>query len=137
MRAREVTMFVFGSLAIFAMAATGASGQQGGGNAEAAKIKNTVAASADSIMAGETLYRRRCAGCHGVDAKGGPPKDAGDPVAANLIDDKWDHGGTDGEIYMIIRDGIGPDYRMEGFADRLSDTDTWNIINYVRSLAKK
>jgi mono/diheme cytochrome c family protein len=132
---RLVVFVLFGFLVNLAAAVT--TREQQGGNAEAAKIKNPLAATSESIAAGEMLYRRRCAGCHGVDGKGGPPKDAGDPPAANLVDDKWDHGGTDGEIYTIIREGIGPDYRMEAFADRLSETDTWNIINYVRSLAKK
>jgi mono/diheme cytochrome c family protein len=134
MHGRVLAIVLCGSLA--GVGAAVAAAPQAG-NAEAAKLKNPVAASAESLAAGETLYRRRCAGCHGVDAKGGPPKDAGDPVAANLIDDKWDHGSTDGEIFTIVREGIGPDYRMEPFGDRLSDTDTWNIINYVRSLAKK
>lgn len=107
------------------------------GNPKAAQIKNPVAANSESITAGEPLYRRRCAGCHAVDATGGPPKDAGDPAAANLVDDTWDYGGTDGEIFTVIRDGIGPDYRMEGFGDRLNDNEIWHIVNYVRSLKKK
>jgi len=136
MGGRLAAVVLLGCLVNLAAAVTAAPQQQGG-NAEAAKLKNPVAATPASIGAGEMLYRRRCAGCHGVDGKGGPPKDAGDPAAANLTDDKWDHGGTDGEIYTVIREGLGPDYRMEAFADRLSETETWNIINYVRSLAKK
>jgi mono/diheme cytochrome c family protein len=136
MSARLVVFVVLGFLVSLAAAGTAAPEHQGG-TAEAAKLKNPVSATPESLAAGEMLYRRRCAGCHGVDGKGGPPKDAGDPRAANLTDDTWDHGGTDGEIYTVIREGIGPNYRMEAFADRLSDTDTWNIINYVRSLANK
>jgi mono/diheme cytochrome c family protein len=137
MGARRLVVFVFFGSVVALAAAIGAAPQQDGGNAEAAKIKNPVPANADSIAAGETLYRRRCAGCHGVDGKGGPPKDAGDPAAANLVDDKWDHGGSDGEIFTTIREGIGPSFRMEPFNDRLSEPDTWNIVNYIRSLAKK
>jgi len=133
MHARVLAIVLCGSFA--AAAAAMAAAPQG--NPEAAKLKNPVPANAESLAAGEMLYRRRCAGCHGVDAKGGPPKDAADPPAANLVDDTWEHGSTDGEIYTIIQEGIGPAYRMEPFGDRLSATDTWNIINYVRSLAKK
>lgn len=134
MRARLVTFVLFASLGILGASIAA---QERQGASPATSKKNPVAASAESLATGETLFRRRCAGCHGVDAKGGPPKDNGDPAASNLIDDKWDHGGTDGEIYAIIREGLGPDYRMEAFADRLSDAETWHIINYVRSLAKK
>ena len=108
-----------------------------GGNAAAAKMKNPAAATPESIAAGETLYRRSCRGCHGKDATGGPPKDAGLAEASNLVDDKWDHGSTDGEIFYTIRNGVAPDLVMEPWDDRLSETDTWNIVNYLRSLAKK
>src|SRR5262245_17250587 len=135
MHARVAAIVFCASLTSLAGGLTAAP-QKKGGDPEAAKRNNPVAANAESLAAGETLFRRRCAGCHGVDGKGGPPKDAGDPSAANLIDDKWDYGGSDGEIYAVIREGIAPAYRMEGFGDRLSETETWQIINYVRSLAK-
>jgi mono/diheme cytochrome c family protein len=60
---------------------------------------------------------------------------AGVVMPSNLTDDKWDHGGSDGEIFDSIKKGIGPSYKMEPWEDRLSDTDIWNVINYVRSLA--
>ena len=106
------------------------------GNPDAAKVKNPVAATAASIAAGKQLYTRNCASCHGANGEGGPGNDL-IPAAPNLVDDKWDHGSTDGEIFDVIKNGIAPDYNMTPFKNKLKDDDIWNVINYVRSLAKK
>ena len=122
----------------FAFLVTVASTQEhAGGNPEAAKVKNPVAASPESIAAGEEIYMRRCRGCHAKDGSGGPPKEVGDHPASNLIDSEWEHGSTDGEIFYIIRNGVPPELVMEPWADRLSETDTWNVVNFLRSIAKK
>jgi mono/diheme cytochrome c family protein len=122
-------------LALVTVAATGQ--EKPGGNPEAAKVKNPVAATPESIAAGETIYARRCRGCHGKEGTGGPPKEANDRPASNLVDAQWDHGSTDGEIFDTIRNGVPPQFVMEPWDDRISETDTWNVVNYVRSLAKK
>ena len=57
----------------FALLAAGMAAQEKG-NADAANMKNPVASTPESIAAGETIYRRRCTGCHGKDGSGGPPK---------------------------------------------------------------
>ena len=69
------------------------------GNPTAAKLQNPVPSTPESIAAGAAVYKRRCVGCHGRDASGGPPKEDFLPPASNLVDDKWDHGSTDGEIF--------------------------------------
>lgn len=107
---------------------------QESGNLEAAKLRNPVEATPGSIEAGERLYMRRCRGCHGRDAAGGPPKEAGEAPTSNLIDDEYEHGSTDGEIFHVIRNGIPPELVMAPFDDRLDETDTWNVVNYLRSL---
>ena len=43
----------------------------GKGDPEAAKIKNPVASTPESIAAGQKQFQALCAGCHGKDAKGG------------------------------------------------------------------
>jgi mono/diheme cytochrome c family protein len=42
-------------------------------------------------------------------------------------------GGSTGEILTVIRDGTSAD--MESYAERISETDMWNLAHYVRSLA--
>jgi len=95
-----------------------------------------VSATAESIAAGQAIYNRRRAGCHGADAEGGPPKEEFLKPAPNLVDDRWDHGSTDGEIFWVIKNGIPPELVMEGWDDRLSETDMWNVVNFLRNLAK-
>jgi cbb3-type cytochrome c oxidase subunit III len=104
-----------------------------GGSAEAAKTKNPVAASPESASAGKRVYARMCSRCHGPDGKGDGTA-ATTPVP-DLTDDKWDYGGSDGEIFAVIHDGVSAD--MDGYAARLSDTDIWNVVNYLRSIAAK
>ena len=106
------------------------------GNAEAAKIKNPVAADPDSIAAGKVLYAKNCAPCHGVNGTGGSGNDLIGP-APDLTDAEWQHGGTDGEIFTNIKDGIPPDLSMGPWGDRLKDTDIWNVVNFLKSIAKK
>jgi mono/diheme cytochrome c family protein len=109
------------------------------GDPEAAKIKNPVTASPDSIKAGEKTYATACASCHGRDAKGGVTlsviEDRGGNQPPDLVDDKWDHGSSDGEIYSVIKKGIGPDFFMAPFDGRITDTEMWNVVNYLRSLS--
>jgi mono/diheme cytochrome c family protein len=41
---------------------------------------------------------------------------------------------TDGEIYSIIANGKG---QMTGEEGRLKPEQIWDVVNYIRSLAKK
>ena len=58
---------------------------------------------------------------------------------SNLTDATWDRGSTDGEIFIVIQEGAGPEYKMKGLKGKIGDQDTWHLVNYVRSLggAKK
>ena len=104
-----------------------------GGNPEAAKVKNPVAASAASLSAGKRSYTRLCEKCHG-------PEGHGDGTAVtekqppDLTDSRWEFGSTDGELFAAVHDGTSTD--MEGYKERMTDTEIWNVVNYVRSLAK-
>ena len=53
---------------------------------------------------------------------------------SNLTDAEWTRGGSEGEIFSVIKDGAGPDYKMKGLKGKLPDADAWNIVHYVRSL---
>ena len=106
------------------------------GNAEAAKLKNPVASSPESIAAGKALFTRQCAPCHGINATGGSGNDIS-PPSPDLTDAEWQHGSTDGEIFTNIKDGIPPDLNMGPFGSQLKEPDIWNVVNYIRSIAKK
>ena len=104
-------------------------------NAEARKLKNPVPSDAASIDEGRKVYLRNCASCHGPSGKGDGSMALGGSTPADLTDDKWDHGSTDGEIFLVIRDGISAD--MEGYKDRLTEKQIWHVINYIRSIGPK
>ena len=138
METRNVTIGagLLGTLAACCLSAAVLAGQAGA-KVDAAKLVNPVPQSAESATAGAALFKRRCAACHGADAKGGPPKEDFTKPASNLVDDQWDHGSSDGEIFSVIKNGVPPDFLMEPWDDRLSDTDIWNIVNFLRAEAKK
>ena len=105
------------------------------GNPEAAKLKNPVASTPESITAGRQLYARHCASCHGIKGTGGIATDIS-PAAPDLTDAEWVHGDSDGEIFDVIKNGVPPDLSMPAWGDRLKDPDIWNVVNYVKSLKK-
>jgi mono/diheme cytochrome c family protein len=102
-------------------------------------LKNPVAADAASVDAGRALYAKYCRACHGQEGRGDGPAAAAlkDVKPANLADATWDHGATDGEIFMSIQKGIGPKMAMNAFEGRLNDTQIWNVVNFVKSLGAK
>lgn len=124
---------VIGGLALACLFSGVPTAQSMRGNPDAAKVKNPVAATPESIAAGKQLFQRYCTACHGEDAKGAPEADVG-PPPTDLTDAKWDHGSSDGEIFYTIKHGVPPGQFMGPWDGLLSDTDIWNVINYIRSL---
>ena len=110
------------------------SAQLPGGSDAGKKMKNPVAPTKESVEAGKALFQKNCRFCHGADAKGDGPMAPKDTHPSNLTDDKWDRGSTDGEIFLVIANGAGPKFDMKGNKSKLSDTDMWNIVNYLRSI---
>lgn len=111
--------------------------QNPGGSAEGKALKNPVAPSAASVTTGQQLYQKNCQFCHGPKGLGDGPLAPKDSKPANLTDAKWDRGSTDGEIFKVIMEGAGPDFKMKGVKGRIADNDVWNIVNYLRSIAAK
>jgi len=98
------------------------------------KLTNPVAAEPRSIAAGKQVYDRRCASCHGEQGKGdGMMGEELNPKPANLTDGAWTHGSADGDIFMVIRDGI-KNTGMRAYGRRLTTHQMWDVVNYVRTL---
>jgi mono/diheme cytochrome c family protein len=102
--------------------------------AREARKANPVASDNASIAAGKALYTKHCLSCHGATGVGnGPaakdleksPGDLSKPVM-------WDQ--TDGAIFWKLSTGKKP---MPTFDTLTSETERWQIINYVRTLAPK
>jgi cytochrome c len=101
----------------------------------AAKMKNPVESSPASIKTGQQLYQKYCRFCHGTTGLGDGAQAPKDVKPSNLTDGTWDRGSSDGEIFVVIQEGAGPDYKMKGLKGKLTEQDTWHLVNYVRSLA--
>ena len=101
---------------------------------EAAKLINPVKSTPASIAAGKKAFESQCAACHGASGKGDGkmvPELKSKP--ADLTDDQWKHGSTDGELFTVIRNGA-KDTDMKGFASKLTANQIWNVVNYLRTL---
>jgi mono/diheme cytochrome c family protein len=116
------------------VAASASGGQAPGGTPEGKKLKNPVPASAASVAAGQQTFQKMCAFCHGKDAAGNGPMAPKGTTPSNLIDAKWDRGDTDGEIFLVLRDGAGPKFDMKGYKGKVPDPELWNVVNYLRSI---
>jgi len=110
---------------------------------DAKTLKNTVSPTPKSIESGKRLYDRLCSECHGIKGDGVSEMAAmlvksGKIAPSDLTDDTWDLGSTDGEIFMVIRDGSGSNLAMKGLNGRpgIVDEDIWNLVNYIHSLHK-
>jgi len=97
--------------------------------------KNPVKPEAGSIAAGKKLYSSQCAMCHGPQGDG-----KGDLVEVMKLKlrDYRDREAlkefTDGALFYILNKGKGA---MPGQEGRMTDAQKWNLINYLRSLARK
>jgi len=103
-----------------------------GGNPLAAKVANPIAATSESVASGRRTYRRMCALCHGPEGKGDGGGAGAGGKPADLTAGTWRYGGSDGELFSVIHDGTSAD--MQGYAEQLSDTEIWNLVNYIRTL---
>jgi mono/diheme cytochrome c family protein len=132
---------IFSALLIFGVAGTAQDMTQHEHGAhrhpEAAKIKNPVPADATSIAAGRAIYVKRCSSCHGDTGQGdGEMGEDLDPRPANLTDAEWKHGSSDGEIFVVVRDGVKKT-GMKPFSTKLTVHQMWDVVNYIRSIGPK
>ena len=140
MRFRTVVVLAF----ILSATGAGLRSNQPPPQPAAAALKNPVAPTAESLAAGKRAYDLNCAACHGAQGQGSVKAGVSISIIAemggkqppDLTDDEWDHGSSDGEIYVAIKKGIPPTM-MAGWDGHISDADTWSIVNYLRALAAK
>ena len=98
---------------------------------DAQKLKSPVANTKKSIARGRVIFMQNCTSCHGENGKaeGSLVADATDLTSPQL----YKSGTSEGEIFHSIRDGAGD--QMPAFKSQLdSETDIWNLVNFVRSL---
>ncbi len=102
--------------------------------ASADSIKNPLKGNEASAVSGKKIYAQYCVTCHGDKGKG-------DGIAApGLTKPPADHTSsfvqsqTDGALFWIITTGNKP---MPSYKTTLQASQRWQVINYIRTLAKK
>jgi mono/diheme cytochrome c family protein len=102
---------------------------------EAARKENPVKATAESLARGKRQYGIDCAMCHGKDGAG--KGDVAVDMKLNMHDES--NPGllkdlSDGELFYIIKNGKD---QMPPEGNRVKDENIWDMVNYIRSFAKK
>lgn len=102
---------------------------------DAAKQTNPVKSTPESLARAKKWWTLDCAMCHGKDGdgKGETAKDMKLTIV-DFTDSATLKDRTDGEIFYIIKNGH-EDMPPEG--QRVKTEENWDLVNYVRSLAKK
>ena len=89
-----------------------------------------------AIVKGAELFPANCAGCHGTEGRGDGPLAGSlslsptDLTASGLFDL------GDGDLFWWLSHGIegsNGELLMPGFADRLTDQQLWELIDYIRA----
>ncbi len=55
------------------------------------------------------------------------------PKPANLAAGTWTHGSSDGEIFVVIRDGI-KNSGMKAFGSKMTEHQIWDVVNFLRTI---
>jgi len=100
----------------------------------ASQIKNPLAGEARDLKDAQKLYVTYCTPCHGNKGKG-------DGIASASLNPKpADHTSamvqkeSDGALYWKLTEGHAP---MPSYKQILADNQRWELVNFIRSLARK
>jgi mono/diheme cytochrome c family protein len=101
--------------------------------APSAAKKNPIAPTQVSIAAGQKLYLKTCMMCHGKTGDADGPA----VIELNIHPAKLSNPDlateSDGALFWKITTGKKP---MPAYGKRLSETDRWNLVNYIRAIPK-
>ena len=97
-------------------------------------ISNPLKGNEAATLAGKKIYTQYCVTCHGDRGKGdgiaapGLPKPPADHTSPFVQNQK------DGAIFWVVTYGNNP---MPTYLKTLTVTQRWQVVNYIRTLAKK
>ena len=90
--------------------------------------------------AGKSSYNLLCGTCHGNGGKGDGPAAAALPVKPqSLADAEYMKSLSDEHLFKVIKEGgtsVGKSALMPPWGGQLSDTQIWNVVAYIKTLAK-
>jgi len=92
---------------------------------------------------GKQLYQRECADCHGVEGKGDGaasyllyPKPRNFVTSEYRVVSTWERLPTDMDLFRIITRGM-PGSSMPPWGDRMTETERWSLVYYVKTMADR
>ncbi|HKS68750.1 MAG TPA: cytochrome c [Candidatus Acidoferrales bacterium] len=101
----------------------------------ARKMKNPVPATESAIDDGMFNYSKHCKSCHGENGDGnGDRAHELSVMPSDFTDAREMSRATDGELFWKITNGHRP---MPAFQNKLTDTERWEVVDYIRTFAKK
>jgi len=90
-----------------------------------------VAQEAGKSSSGASIFKSKCALCHGADGSGATP--LGKQLQAADLRSKDVQKRSDADMHRIIHDGQA---NMPAFADQLSNEEIGQVIRYIRALGR-
>jgi mono/diheme cytochrome c family protein len=90
------------------------------------------------LTRGKELFLSYCSGCHGEDGRGEAKTfrpNVGNLAVKELMDQL-----SDEYLFTVIQKGgaaVGKNAAMPAWSTRLGDDDIWNIVAFVRTLARR
>ena len=102
------------------------------GSSASGPAANPIADTVSSVDRGAVVYQATCARCHGVDALGGGVDAGTTQVRPPNLRSGHLNAHSDGDIYQWISNGLPGG--MPAWSGTLSETDRWNLVNYLRSI---
>lgn len=99
---------------------------------EARHLKSPLPPTVEHAAAAKPYYDQLCAACHGDDGKARTPLAGKLPVRPTNLAEFLMESMRDGEIYWVVTYGI--EKNMPAFGGQLSDSQRWEMVQYVRQL---
>lgn len=102
---------------------------------EVAGAVNPLPANPETVSAGRLVYQSNCVPCHGESGRGdGPAGLSLQPRPSDFSQHMLPGQHTDGQVFLWIKNGY-PNTAMPAWGGRLSDTEIWQLVHYLRSFA--
>ena len=100
---------------------------------DSARQASPVSPDSAAIKRGKALYLDHCSDCHGNKGRGDGSNAADLEVRPSDLSRSAVLEQTDGELFWKISEGRKP---MPGYGRKLSEEQRWQLIHYIRTLAR-